>query len=59
MKLEDAIEILDTRKAPPLMHPESRYSDAIKLGIEALKQIKVDRIAWRGIDRRLLPGETK
>lgn len=52
MKLDRAIEILDSNKAPPLMHPESKYNEALKLGIEAMKYV-IDT------DADLLPGETK
>jgi len=59
MTIDEAIEILDSRKAPPLMHPESQYNDAVKLGIEALKHVQAIREIYGKHYPNPLPGETE
>lgn len=59
MKLEKAIEILEELLRHvdyPLIQDDS---DAIKLGIEALKAWKEHRGSGSLMDKLLLPGETK
>lgn len=59
MTLSEAIEILNYYWRHPMHSPTVEQLDAIKLGIEALKDLQqFDKI--RGRDARLLlPGETE
>lgn len=59
MTIDEAIEGLsDLLTDGPYWPPEKRI-EAVKLGIEALKRIKEQRIGWSPIDYYLLPGETQ
>jgi hypothetical protein len=59
MTPDEAIKILEVeeRGLDPKYHP--RLTKALKLGIEALKRIKADRILPYPIVSDLLPGETE
>jgi len=59
MTLDEAIKIVDTNQAPPLMHPESRYNEALKLLIEAGKEALRHRRYKYSLPTPLLPGETE
>jgi hypothetical protein len=59
MTIDEAIRILDSSQAPPLMHPESKYNNALNLGIEALKRIKDNRENLLPFTFHKLPGETE
>lgn len=58
MTIDEAIKILDIVQAPPLMHPEHKYNEALKLGIEALKRITEGRNKGYDFFAHSLPGET-
>lgn len=59
MKIEKAIEVLETLLTPdPQFSPELR-KDAVRLGIEALKAMKNARSLVSRKAYRLLPGETE
>ena len=59
MNIENAIEILESE----LRYARNLYSmhgdDAIKLGIEAMKEVKRARSGDPALDGDLLPGETE
>ncbi len=58
MKIDKAIERLETFIE---RHPSAGYSDlipAIQLGIEAMKRLHVLRLISTNEDAHLLPGET-
>ena len=59
MNLEKAIELLDFM----LVEPHPKWStdnfDAVKLGIEASKEVNALRKVLKGLGNSLLPGETK
>ena len=58
MKIEEAIEILSQHQkgTDPIYLPD--LPDAEKLGIEALKRVKVARVKGTIWDYSLLPSET-
>lgn len=59
MNIDKAIEILKDRE---LAYRKTNFPyrvDAIKLGIEALKQIQAGRVAGHILWKDTLPGETK
>ena len=59
MTLEEAIKLLKYYEDP--LHNESvaKRREARKLGIEALKRIKMRRDLGTGYEPKLLPGETE
>ena len=59
MKIEKAIEILTDRFPSAEEVEDDNLYDAIRLGIEALKRIKSDRIVNDDLNPYPLPGETK
>ena len=59
MKLEKAIEITTQHLYPGTHHPDPDLDDALKLLIEAGKQIKLDRQNRLPYPYALLPGETE
>jgi len=59
MKIDKAIEILETLGTDVQNITSSDYLEAEKLGIEALKVIKGSRGVRSVIIAPLLPGETK
>lgn len=58
MKLNEAKEILEHPPFYPNTPSDWDYADAIKLGIEALKAVKLQRKVISGHPIPLLPGET-
>lgn len=59
MKIDKAIEILETDHTKPVSHTVKDYLDALKLGIEALKRCQHNYLSPQRADLRLLPGETE
>lgn len=59
MKLEKAIEILTDRSRPKHQHYDQTELPTIRLGIEAMKLIKLNRELWGPTEAFELPGETK
>jgi len=59
MNLEKAIEILDLELTCDFDGNERDRKNAVKLGIEALKRVIVNRQPIRAHWREPLPGETK
>ena len=59
MTLQEAIEISnDLLGDPPTSLPDDRRG-AVKLGLEALELIKLNRELWGNLEAFQLPGETK
>jgi len=59
MTLEKALEILSQELLiKPLPH-EQDFKDAVKLGIEALREVKMARFGGPTLEGELLPGETE
>ena len=59
MQLEKAIEILENQYKRHKVGGDADYRDAIKLGIEALKEYQYARVGKQLCDGDLLPGETE
>lgn len=59
MEIDKAIEILGTFTFASKTIPRNDVNDTVKLGIEALKQIKYLREIHILYEDELLPGETK
>lgn len=59
MTLQEAIEIQEQYLRQPQTHLVDYFDDAIKLGIEALKRLRVIRNSWPKYTSDLLPGETE
>ncbi len=59
MTLEKAIELLTQGSDGNLASTWKEYSDALKLGIEAMKEIHALRAAIHIYKPSILPGETK
>ena len=59
MKLETAISFLKDDLAREVFYDTPSLRGAIKLGIEALRDKKAERIILGGLSKQLLPGETK
>jgi hypothetical protein len=58
MKLTQAIEILESWQAGGFATRIDDMNPALKLGIEALKEVKKARSGDPALDGELLPGET-
>ena len=58
MKIDKAIKFLEDDVTVLLLREEPDFTDAVKLGIEALKRVKEARQRVYFISRALLPGET-
>lgn len=59
MKLDEAIEIQEQYLRQKETHLSNDLDDAIKLGIEALRQVKESRFDPSTWEPRPLSGETK
>jgi len=59
MNIDKAIEILKDENSVEWRSPDHDYRDAIKLGIEALKQIQQIRAYAKKLYLPLLPGEAE
>ncbi len=59
MTLNEAIEEFEHELAEDVYHHKERLSKALRLGIEALKEVKASRQEDYIGDTGLLPGETK
>jgi len=59
MIIDEAIRILSTDIDKPIPGKNYLFNEALKLGIEALKQIQKYRPAFDGQHPPLLPGETE
>lgn len=59
MKIDKAIEVLEDHLEAVGDVAGSSYPNAIKLGIEALKQLQSCRLCCQFASDGLLPGETK
>ena len=59
MKLEKAIEITNFHIAEHTIHQSRDITDALKLGIEALKRVEEARVKGTIWNYSLLPGETR
>lgn len=59
MKIEEAINILHGYDTIPFAPPNSPFSDALRLGIEALKRCATAKVKGTIWDYRLLLGETE
>lgn len=59
MKLEKAIERLQYWLDTPYRETKVDFRDALKLGIEALKQHQFQRTHYRHLNLEPLPGETE
>ena len=59
MKLDEAIEILEQPFPRPVTRRKGTYTEAIKLGIEALKRVRDCRKVIDIPLTNLLPGETR
>ncbi len=59
MTLEKAIEILENQYKRHKVGGDTNYRDAVKLGIEALKEVKRSREEDYIGDTGLLPGEER
>lgn len=59
MKLREAIEILANSQKGTWPTPNSDFDDAIQLGIEAMKRIRLSRNRHFTLHDDLLPGETE
>lgn len=57
MKLDKAIELSENTEKSLRQHKFIDYADAVKLGIEALKEVKKARYGDPALDGELLPGE--
>lgn len=58
MTIDEAIETLDNLRQAEFGEPKTFNRDALKLGIEALKTIKAERMSY-GFERHIrLTGET-
>ncbi len=58
MKIDKAIETLQRSASDGIPRGETGFNDAVKLGIEALKEIRRNRPVFI-TNVSLLPGETK
>lgn len=58
MKLEKAIKVLNFWETLFRSYHDQTLKDALRLGIEALKAIKEERVGFENYQCRL-PGETK
>ena len=59
MTLEEAIKILSDSANAGMTTFDDKYKKAQKLGIEALKRTRDNRIGLAALIKALLPGETK
>lgn len=59
MNIDKAIEILEDSFCAQPQFADNPYSQAHKLGIEALKRLEEIRLIIGGLPDQLLPGETK
>ena len=59
MTIDEAIKILRDPEPANHIYTVQELSDAMKLGIEALKRIKNERDIQGGLYNYELPGETK
>ena len=59
MNIDKAIEILTFFSTDPDAFYFPNLTEAIKLGIEALKRIQSARLQWTDSPLHLLPGETE
>lgn len=59
MNLDEAIKILEEYLNPDPAKNYKPVADATRLGIEALKRIKAQRIIDPELHQVLLPGETE
>ena len=59
MTLEEAIKILTPDSEEHFEASVQKLEEAEKLGIEALKELKVARAHWPGWFKDCLPGETE
>jgi len=59
MTIDEAIKTLAFESKYPGNLPVSQREDAIKLGLEALKLIRIHRGNPIGVKFKLLPGETE
>lgn len=59
MKIEEAIEILDKGRARRTSVTQQEFDAAVRLGIEALKEILQVRLHSVGLTVDKLPGETE
>jgi len=59
MKLDRAIEILEKEEEDTWMVSEREWKAAVKLGYEALKDIRKCRPPYYSKGTMLLPGETE
>jgi len=59
MKIDEAIETLESMLPSEMPNNPPRRLDAYRLGIEALKRIKERRDLKTGWEIQLLPGETE
>ena len=59
MKIDEAIELLEEIVRARSFTRSKEPTDAVKLGIEALKAIRFQRSSWRYPEDPLLPGETE
>lgn len=58
MTIDKAIEILETHPIPMVTESDHDFFDAIKLGIRALRAIRLLRTHTLGFLLDILPGET-
>lgn len=58
MTIEDAIDEVETDLRMNLYEPGSKLERAMKLALEALKRLKINRINNTFYVHQLLPGET-
>lgn len=59
MTINEAIENLRILHSSPLLYETENYRDAVRLGIEALKEKRQTRFASHRTEYDLLPGETE
>ena len=57
--IDEAIEELRDRILPPELKCDRRFTDAVQLGIEALKAWRDRRLYSSHLAYHLLPGETR
>ena len=59
MNITKALEILDLEISCDFDGNEQDRQDAVKLGIEALREVRKSRMGGPLLDGELLPGETE
>jgi len=59
MNIDEAIEVFERELEDTFIGSEEKWKRALKLGLEALKRVKWQRIPGGSIRENLLPGETK